>query len=184
MEPLLDDPQRLLTRYGVALTIRPRDAEAFYRRALVRVRLERWDDALADARTAAEVAPRDRRAWFLVGRIQLTLGRLDEALASLRRAIDCPAGPGDHPVELAEASLLNAAAWQCVADPTPRHDPARALPLILAAIEILPRPSYRNTLGVAYYRLGAPSRGHRLLRAEPRPAEAVLPPRRTSTSWP
>jgi hypothetical protein len=101
MEPLLDDPRRLLTRYSVALTFHPRDAEALHRRALVRIRLKRWDEALADARAAAELAPRDRRAWFLVGRIQLALGRLDEAVASLRRAIDCPAGPGDHPVELA-----------------------------------------------------------------------------------
>ena len=56
-------------------------------------------------------APRDRRAWFLIGWIQLELGRLDEAVASLRQAIDCPRGPGDHPVELADAtSLLNEAA--------------------------------------------------------------------------
>jgi WD40 repeat protein/tetratricopeptide (TPR) repeat protein len=154
MEALLDDPQRLLTRYGVALTFRPRDAEALHRRAVVRVRLERWDEAMADARAAAGLAPRERRAWFLVGRIQLALGRLDEAVASLRRAIDCPAGPGDHPVELAEASLLAEAARRCVIDPARLREPDRVIPLISAAIEILPLPSYRSTLGVAYYRLG------------------------------
>jgi WD40 repeat protein len=157
MEPLLDDPQRLLTRYSVALTSRPRDAEAFHRRALVKDRLKRWEEALVDAQAAAELAPRDRRAWFLVGRIQLKLGRLDEAVTSLRQAIDCSARPGDHPVELAEASLLNEAARRCVIDPSRVREPGRVLPLISAAIEILPLPSYRSTLGVAYYRLG----GHR-----------------------
>ena len=154
MEPLLDDPQQLLTRYGTALTSRPRNAEKLHRRALVRGRLERWDEALADARAAAELAPRERRAWFLVGRIQLALRRLDEAVASLRRAIDCPTGPGDHPVELAEASLLEEATWRCVIDPARLREPGRVLPLISAAIEILPLPSYRSTLGVVYYRLG------------------------------
>ncbi len=154
MEALLDDPQRLLTRYGVALTFRPRDAEALRRRARVRVRLERWDEALADAQAAVELAPRDRRAWFLVGGIQLAFGRVDEAVTSLRRAIDCPAGPGDHPVELADASLLDEAAWRCVMDPARLREPGRVLPLVSAAIEILPLPSYRSTLGVTYYRLG------------------------------
>ncbi len=56
MEPYMDDPQRLLTRYSVALAFRPRDAEALHRRALVRIRLERWDQALADAQAAAELA--------------------------------------------------------------------------------------------------------------------------------
>jgi tetratricopeptide (TPR) repeat protein len=154
MEPMLEDPGRLLTRYGVALSFRPRDAEASYRRAVVRSRLGRWEQALADARVAAELAPADRRVHFLIGRIQLTLGRLGEAVTSLRRAIDCPARPDDLHAELAEASLLNAAASRCVADPAHLHKPVEALPLIFVAIEIVPLPSYRTTLGVAHYRLG------------------------------
>lgn len=42
----------------------------------------------------------------------------------------------------------------CVFDPARFREPARVLPLISAAIESLPLPSYRRTLGVAYYRLG------------------------------
>jgi hypothetical protein len=65
MEPILEDPQRLLARYGVALAFRPLDAEVLYRRALVLARLERWDPALGDAQGAAAIAPGDRRVHFL-----------------------------------------------------------------------------------------------------------------------
>ena len=71
MEPLLDDPQRLLTRYSVALTFRPRDAEA-----LLSPRPRPGPPGALGRRAGRcpgrrRAAPRDRRAWFLVGRIQL-----------------------------------------------------------------------------------------------------------------
>jgi tetratricopeptide (TPR) repeat protein len=154
MEPILGDPQRLLSCYAVALAFRPLDAELFYRRAVVLARLERWDPALADARAAAAIAPDDRRAHFLIGRTQLKLGHLADAVASLRRALACPRRPDAFPVELGEAHLLNRVAWECVSDPAHRQAAEEALPLIRAAMEILPLPIYRNTLGVVYYRLG------------------------------
>ena len=145
MEAILDDPQRLLTRYGIALTFRPRNAEALVHRSCPRPgppgalgqsagQLAAHRRGVAPARSAGVVPRRP---------IQLTLGRLDEAVASRTASHRLPCGAGRSSLfELAEASLLNAAAWQCVADPTRRHDPARALPLILAAIEILPgRPT-------------------------------------------
>jgi tetratricopeptide (TPR) repeat protein len=153
LEPILEDPERLLTRYGVAMAFRPLDAEALYRRALVLARLERWDPALVDARAAAAIAPGDRRVHFLIGRIQWKLGHLADATASLRRALACPRRPDAFPVELGEAHLLNQVAWKSVSDPAHIQSPDGVLPLVLAAMEILPLPSYRQTLGVVYYRL-------------------------------
>src|SRR5262249_36764498 len=59
--------------------------------------------------------------------------------------------PGDP---LAEAQLCNALAWLYATGPGEVRAPAKALPLASQAVRLAPKvASYRNTLGVVYYRL-------------------------------
>src|SRR4051794_12890616 len=71
-----------------------------------------------------------------------------------------------HP-ELADAALLDEVAWHRVAGPAPRDSAEEILPLILAAMEILPPADLLQDPGRRPLPARPPSRRYRLLRTQP-----------------
>jgi tetratricopeptide (TPR) repeat protein len=150
----LEDPKALLAQANAMLAIQPFDSKASGLRTLALMRMQHWKEALASARWNLISSPFDGETLRRLGLIHFKLGQLHDSVASLHRSLACPISQSSQPFDFATAELLNVVAWKCVADPVNLHEPAKALSLALRAVEILPSPMYRNTLGVVYYRLG------------------------------
>jgi serine/threonine protein kinase/tetratricopeptide (TPR) repeat protein/WD40 repeat protein len=147
-------------------------------RAEAAVRLQRWDDAAADATRYLEKYPYDN----IVRQFRATANRVrrhhDEAAADLTVLIesnprslplyelraacyeslgktDLAAVDHDRALQLAsdDPRTLNNLAWRLVAGPERQRDPPRALELIQRAVEREPdNATFLPTLGVVQYR--------------------------------
>jgi Flp pilus assembly protein TadD len=105
----------------------------------------RFDEALAQHRSAAQLAPQRPEPWLHLGVEQLRRGRVEEGLASMRESLrlDPSYARGFHALGVALLGL---------------DRPADALPLLERAAALRPRdPSMRTSLGVALQRSGRPA---------------------------
>jgi len=122
------------------------DVQAYHERAHRFERLGRWKLALADLDRAIRGSPGDPHLFEARAADHFRLNEHTQAIADFRKALEIEA---DRP----EAS--NALAWLYVTAPAELRDPAKALPLAQRAVQSRPEErSFRNTLGVVYYRLG------------------------------
>ena len=79
-----DLAERAATRM---IELDPSDAEAYQQRAAARVKLHKYDEALADCDAALRLDPRDENTFRVRGAAHVGLHRYDEAVADLDRAI-------------------------------------------------------------------------------------------------
>jgi serine/threonine protein kinase/WD40 repeat protein/tetratricopeptide (TPR) repeat protein len=166
------------THLTVALAFGLKLDGAYSLRAEAALRLRRWDDAAADATRYLEKYPYDTFIRHLRAEANHRRKHGAEAVADLtsviasypydaalyERRAECHEALGQAKKAAADRekafklrandpTWLNNQAWQLVAGPVAKRDPARALALIQKAIEREPdNASFLNTLGVALYR--------------------------------
>jgi WD40 repeat protein/Tfp pilus assembly protein PilF len=122
------------------------DAVAYLKRARRFERLAQWRLAVADLDQAIRRLPDDPQLYEHRASIQMLLAQFAPAIKDLEKALDLDAG---------RAEAANALAWIYLTAPRELRDPPRALPLAQRAVRSRPdERAFRNTLGVAYYRLG------------------------------
>jgi tetratricopeptide (TPR) repeat protein len=113
--------------------------------------------AVAVYSLAIALCPLNPEAYLQRGRAYESLKEAQQAIPdySLFLALAPPGDKRRAEVLLRLASACNNMAWQLVTGPAQERDPAQALLLAEKAVALGPEePMYRNTLGVAYYRLG------------------------------
>jgi len=79
--------EEALDAYGDSLALDPADPDVLENRAACLIELERWSDAEADLRRAAEIRP-GGRAYVLMGRIAEAYGEYSRAEVAFRAALD------------------------------------------------------------------------------------------------
>jgi WD40 repeat protein/tetratricopeptide (TPR) repeat protein len=122
------------------------DAQAYIQRAQRFERLQQWKLAAADLDQAIQRSPKDSYLYEARAVDYLRLNEYARASADLQRALELDA---DRP------ETCNNLAWICLTGPRELRDPTKALSLAQRAVESRPgERTFRNTLGVAYYRLG------------------------------
>jgi tetratricopeptide (TPR) repeat protein len=122
------------------------DAGAYHERAHRWERIGHWELAVADLDRAIRRDPKDLHLLDDRGMAHLRLNHYSEAIADFQKAIEQDANHSD---------ACNLLAWVYLVGPLELRDPSQAL--VLAGRSVQARPderSYRNTLGVAFYRLG------------------------------
>jgi tetratricopeptide (TPR) repeat protein len=142
----LGQAQRAVDDFTRLLAAEPQRDRARYRRAQALLRLGRPREALADVEALLKDYPRAFSLYQMSSQAHERLGDHRQALADLEKA---------RALRPNDPRLLNHLAWGYVTGPVASRDPARALPLARRAVELAPNEAmYRNTLGVALYRLG------------------------------
>jgi WD40 repeat protein len=122
------------------------DAQAYHQRAHRFERLGRWKLAIADLDLAIEKSPGDPHLFEARAADHLRLHQHAQAIADCQGSLELDS---DRP------EVYNALAWLYATAPGKLRDPSRALPLAQRAVQSRPDDrSFRNTLGVAYYRAG------------------------------
>jgi Tfp pilus assembly protein PilF len=122
------------------------DAQAYHQRAHRFERLGRWKLAVADLDQAVRSCASDPHLFEARAVDHLRLREHAKAIADVRHSLDLDAN---------RPEALNALAWLYVTAPRELRDPPQALVLAQRAVQSRPDDrSYRNTLGVAYFRLG------------------------------
>jgi tetratricopeptide (TPR) repeat protein len=117
-----------------------------YQRAQALFRLDRHREAVADLDRLIPLYPRNATMLRLRGRSHAQLGDHARADADFRKALEL--APDDP-------SAANNLAWRLVTGPEHLRDPAHAVALAEKAVKLAPQQwTYRNTLGVALYRVG------------------------------
>jgi tetratricopeptide (TPR) repeat protein len=115
-----------------------------FQRALVRLRLGRFQDALVDLDELIRLFPLDSSLYEMRGQAHESLGHHAQARADLKRASESSQG---------DAQQLNNVAWQLATGPPALRDPERALELARKAVALSQDAAlHLNTLGVAQYR--------------------------------
>jgi tetratricopeptide (TPR) repeat protein len=152
----LAHPRQAVAVYSLALALCPINPEAYLQRGRAYGSLKEAQKAIADySMFLALVPPADKRRPEVLVRRSLSYQLLKDtphALADLRQALKLDL---DQSLRSELALACNNMAWQLVTGPAQERDPAQALPLAEKAVALRPEgPSYRNTLGAAYYRLG------------------------------
>jgi serine/threonine protein kinase/WD40 repeat protein/Tfp pilus assembly protein PilF len=176
-----ETPQKAVVKYSLALALQPLNPEAYFRRGRAHASHGQLSQALSDCNLATALQPGHAAAHFLCGQIYRVQQQPRLALAAFSRAIEHQR-PGraayydaraqlqwtleEHVQALADwrdalalepgsASRYNNLAWYYVTGPAAIRAPATALPLAEKALELEPgNLNARNTLGVAYFRLG------------------------------
>jgi len=122
------------------------DATAYHQRAHRFERLGQWKLAVADLDQAIQGLPGDPHLFEARGQDHFMLNQYAQAIADVQKSLELNA---DQP----QAS--NTLAWIYLTAPGELFDPPKALPLAQRAVQSRPdQRSFRNTLGLAYYRLG------------------------------
>jgi tetratricopeptide (TPR) repeat protein len=152
------DPRLDLIQYSLAIVFNPISPEAYFRRGRAYDRLQERQKAIADYTMFLALAPPDdgRRAEVLFRKSNNHSGLNQRAgwRADLAQILQLNLD-GIPEMHDAIARQFNNLAWELVTGPKKERDPARALPFAKQAVELRPDEwRYRNTLGVAQYRLG------------------------------
>jgi WD40 repeat protein/serine/threonine protein kinase len=158
----LKEYDQALADYTKAIQLEPNNVQEYrYRGDLYRI-LKQYDQAVADYTKVVQLEPGNVNAYETLERthrekgdrqaankVQQELSELhkDEYRKRLERAIA---------LDSDQARDNNGSAWQVATCPDPEfREPARAVALAEKAVQLAPgNGSYRNTLGVAYYRAG------------------------------
>jgi tetratricopeptide (TPR) repeat protein len=150
------DPAKAIALFSLAAALQPFHAEAYLQRGRAWGRLDRPREAIADYGAFLALAPHDPRRSEVLFRRATNLDKLGDAEAALRDLLEvAQLGPAPLPWPGKVARRCNECAWQLVTGPAQRWQPDRALILARTAVGLEPESAiYRNTLGVAYYRLG------------------------------
>jgi tetratricopeptide (TPR) repeat protein len=120
--------------------------EAYHKRAHRFEKFGQWKLAIGDLNRAIAQMPGDNHLQISRAGDHLQLGEFAEAIADLERVED---------VDKIEPEMCNALAWILLTARESLRNPSKALSLAQRAAQSRPDDrSYRNTLGLAYYRSG------------------------------
>jgi eukaryotic-like serine/threonine-protein kinase len=141
----------------------PGSSEALHQRAQAHALLEEWSPALADSNAALALDPDRVATYYLRGQIHERLGNDRQAAVDLGEAIRREPLRAPSLVEVQQALGLdprsaeshNNLAWTHLTQPEERRVAGLAALLAEKAVLLAPTEwSYRNTLALAYHRLG------------------------------
>jgi WD40 repeat protein len=150
------DPAAAIALFNVVLVLQPSNPEAYLQRGRAWGRSNHPQEAIADYSTFLALAPDDPRRGDVLFRRANNFDRLGDAEAALRDLTEIARlDPEQLPSPCFLAGCFNDHAWRLVTGQADRRQPETALPLARAAVRLEPDShSYRNTLGLVYYRLG------------------------------
>lgn len=153
----LGDPREDVALYSLSLALQPINPEAYLRRSRAWSRLQQHQQAIADCSAFLLLAsPTDsRRAEVLFRRAMLSRHLQDHStvLADLHALVQLDVRHFPWPEQL--ANVCNNVAWHWATSSAREPELVKALALARKAMELAPgNVTYRNTLGVVYYRLG------------------------------
>ncbi|KAK2614769.1 hypothetical protein N8I77_001571 [Diaporthe amygdali] len=81
--------------YSQAIIADPKDPKIYTNRALARIRLQRWEDAILDCQTCLALSSDNMKAHFLIAQAQIELKYFDDALDNVKRAHELAVKTGD-----------------------------------------------------------------------------------------
>jgi WD40 repeat protein/tetratricopeptide (TPR) repeat protein len=153
-----------LVSCSLALALQPFNAEVSHRRAVARALLQQWREAGDDCAHSLVLHKGRVETRYLRAQVLQRLGRQWEAATELSEAVALE--PARVPTmeevqralafDLHSAEQCNELAWGLVSGPPSGYVPGLAVFLAERLVLLNPRNwFYRNTLGVAYYRLGS-----------------------------
>lgn len=73
----------------------PKDPKIYTNRALARIKLQRWEDAILDCQTCLAFSEDNMKAHFLIAQAQIELKYFDDALHNVKRAHELAVKTGD-----------------------------------------------------------------------------------------
>lgn len=73
----------------------PKDPKIYTNRALARIKLQRWEDAILDCQTCLDLSPDNMKPHFLMAQAQIELKYFDDALHNVKRAHELAVKTGD-----------------------------------------------------------------------------------------
>lgn len=73
----------------------PKDPKIYTNRALARIKLQRWEDAILDCQTCLGLSSDNMKAHFLIAQAQIELKYFDDALQNVKRAHELAVKTGD-----------------------------------------------------------------------------------------
>ena len=91
-----------------SITLDPSNATFYNNRALVRVRLQMWDDAISDCLESIRLQPRNMKAYYNLAQAQMGLHHPNEALTSALTAYEFCLAMGDTSANNISALILRA----------------------------------------------------------------------------
>jgi tetratricopeptide (TPR) repeat protein len=152
-DPASESPETLVERYGLRVQEDPRDADAYYQRALARIELKRFAEAIDDLTRAIRLRPEDLPTLVARGKAAFSLGQFEPAIADLEAALE--RGPDRADLRTDLAWSCNNRSWELANGPGSTRGLERALALARRAVELVPgEANMVNTLGVVLYRIG------------------------------
>jgi serine/threonine protein kinase/WD40 repeat protein len=159
LRPFADfpDPRQAVAVYSISLAHLPLNPEAYRQRGFAYSRLGQWRQATADCTMFLALSPaNDRRRAEVLFRRSNCSRLLKESAAELLDLLAlAPLNLESVPWPEAVAGRCNDVAWNLAGAPEKDRQPDKALTLARKAVALDPdNGAYRNTLGVAYYRLG------------------------------
>lgn len=165
-----------------ALTMNPKDDEAWSARGQSRADRRRWTDAIADYTKSLQLYNKGEVVWRLRGVARAELGQFDMAASDFEQALErAPQDRRDlsNTIDIALArndlpayrracfreydrlsfsddpSAWNSIAWDCTLEPSDNVRPERLVELMDKAIATQPNEyAFMNTRGAALYRAG------------------------------
>ncbi|HLN33510.1 MAG TPA: protein kinase [Gemmataceae bacterium] len=159
----VDSVREALSAYSVMLALLPCSPEAYYQRALAHSLLKHWPEALDDSNRSLMLRSDHIQSYYLRSQLLEQLGQHRQAMTDLNEAIrrepnrvppasEMQAALGLDPLT---AEAYNENAWRYLSGPPDQCVPGLAALLTEKAVLLEPGNWYcRNSLGVAYYRLG------------------------------
>jgi len=145
--------EEIVARYTERLKARPDDPDALHQRGHALLRLQRFDQALADFAAASAVRPLDGHLRAYRGICLFDLKRYAPALDQLESAFQTD--PETVRAIFKLDQFINDQAWVLATGPKPQRDPALAARLAAFSVALAPgEQTSLNTLGVALYRAG------------------------------
>ncbi|KUI63525.1 STIP1 and U box-containing protein 1 [Cytospora mali] len=81
--------------YSQAIIADPKDPRLYTNRAMARVKLQRWEDAISDCQTCLSLSPDNMKALFQMAQAQIELKDFDVALENAQRAHEIAARTED-----------------------------------------------------------------------------------------